>query len=137
MLINNLQFWVSSVLSLLININQETILDFLNIDGPFNTEDYSNLFKASQISTPVSIETFALVLCLSGCVLPESNLNHTKEKVFREDEFRERIAPFEFYKEKSIFVIAICHRSFDLNNFTEEEIINLRCSYSIILKPDY
>ena len=33
MSINNLQFWLSSVLSLLININQETILDFLNIDG--------------------------------------------------------------------------------------------------------
>lgn len=62
MFINNLQFWVSSVLSLLININQETILDFLGIDGPFNSEDYSEFFGASQISTPVSIETFKLII---------------------------------------------------------------------------
>ena len=61
MLINNLQFWLSSVLSLLINIDQETILDFLGIDGPFNTEDYSSVFGASQISTPVSSETFKLI----------------------------------------------------------------------------
>ena len=62
MFINNLQFWLSSVLSLLINIDQETILDFLGIDGPFqtNTEDYSNLF--GQISTPVSSETFKLII---------------------------------------------------------------------------
>jgi hypothetical protein len=40
MFINNLHFWLSSVLSLLINIDQETILDFLGIDGPFNNEDY-------------------------------------------------------------------------------------------------
>ena len=62
MFINNLQFWISSVLSLLININQETILDFLGIEGPFNTEDYSNSFGASQISTPVSLETFKLII---------------------------------------------------------------------------
>jgi len=62
MSINNLQFWLNSVLSLLININQETILDFLNIDGPFNTEDYSYLEGASTISTPVSFETFKLII---------------------------------------------------------------------------
>ena len=44
MFINNLQFWLSSVLSLLINIDQETILDFLGVDGPFNNEDYSYLY---------------------------------------------------------------------------------------------
>ena len=62
MFINNLQFWLSSVLSLLINIDQETILDFLGIDGPFNTEDYSYLLGDSQISTPVSSETFQLII---------------------------------------------------------------------------
>ena len=62
MSINNLQYWLSSVLSLLINLNQETILDFLNIDGPFNTEDYSYLAGASTISTPVSFETFKLII---------------------------------------------------------------------------
>ena len=62
MSVNNLQFWLSSVLSLLINIDQETILDFLGIDGPFNTEDYSYLLGASQISTPVSAETFQLII---------------------------------------------------------------------------
>ena len=61
MSINNLQFWLSSVLSLLININQETILDFLNIDGPFTNEEYSYLDGASTISTPVSSETFKLI----------------------------------------------------------------------------
>ena len=58
MFINNLHFWLSSVLSLLINIDQETILDFLGIDGPFNTEDYSYLFETTQVSTPVSFQTF-------------------------------------------------------------------------------
>ena len=62
MFINNLHFWLSSVLSLLINIDQETILDFLGIDGPFTTEDYSDLLGASQISTPVSVETFKLII---------------------------------------------------------------------------
>ncbi len=62
MSINNSQFWLSSVLSLLININQESILDFLNIDGSFNTEDYSYLAGASTISTPVSFETFKLII---------------------------------------------------------------------------
>ena len=52
------------------------------------------------MKNPVSIASFGLVLCLSGCVLPDSNLNQNKEKVIREDEFRERSAPFEFYKEK-------------------------------------
>jgi len=52
------------------------------------------------MKNPVSIVTFALVLCFSGCALPDSKINHNKEKVFREDEFRERSAPFEFYKEK-------------------------------------
>ena len=62
MFINNLQFWLSSVLFLLINIDQETILDFLNIDGPFNNEDYSYLVGASTITTPVSFETFKLII---------------------------------------------------------------------------
>jgi len=62
MFINNLQFWLSSVLSLLINIDQETILDFLNIDGPFNNESYSYLDGTSSISTPVSFETFKLII---------------------------------------------------------------------------
>ena len=51
MFINNLQFWISSVLSLLININQETILDFLGIDDPFN---YSNSFGACE--QPIEFE---------------------------------------------------------------------------------
>lgn len=62
MFINNLHFWLSSVLSLLINIDQETILDFLGINGPFNSEDYSYLFGTSQVSTPVSLETFKLII---------------------------------------------------------------------------
>ena len=62
MFINNLQFWLRSVLSLLINIDQETILDFLNIEGPFNTEGYSYLGEASSITTPVSFETFKLII---------------------------------------------------------------------------
>ena len=62
MFINNLQFWLSSVLFLLISIDQETILDFLNIDGPFNNGDYSYLVEASRITTPVSFETFKLII---------------------------------------------------------------------------
>ena len=62
MLINNLQFWLNSVLSLLIKIDQETILDFLDIDGPFTTEDYSYVLGDSPISTPVSSETFKLII---------------------------------------------------------------------------
>lgn len=61
MLINNLHFWFSSVLSLLINIDQETIFDFLGIEGYFNSEDYSNLFGTTKVSTPVSFETFKLL----------------------------------------------------------------------------
>ena len=52
------------------------------------------------MKSPASIVTFALVLCFSGCVHPDSHLKHNKEKTFPEDEFRERSAPFEFYKEK-------------------------------------
>jgi len=59
MFINNLQFLLSNVLSLLITIDQETILDFLEIDGPFNTEP--GLYESYPISTPVSIETFKLI----------------------------------------------------------------------------
>src|SRR5210317_527511 len=63
MSINNLQLWLSSVLSLLINIDQETILDFLGIENPFTaSEEYSYLFGSSQISTPVSLETFKLII---------------------------------------------------------------------------
>ena len=62
MFINNLHFWLSSVLSLLINIDQETILDFLGIDSPFNSDDYSYLFENSNISTPISFETFKLII---------------------------------------------------------------------------
>ena len=62
MLINNLHFWLSSVLSLLINIDQETILDFLGIDNSFKNEDYSYFFNDSQVSTPVSFETFKLII---------------------------------------------------------------------------
>lgn len=63
MFINNLHVWLTIVLSLLINIDQETILDFLGIEGRFNTnnEDYSILVGTSQISTPVSFETFKLI----------------------------------------------------------------------------
>lgn len=61
MFINNLHFWLRSVLYLLINIDQETIFDFLGIDNSFNTEDYSNLFGTSQISTPISFNTFKLL----------------------------------------------------------------------------
>ena len=63
MFINNLYFWLSSVLSLLISIDQETILDFLGIEGPsFNTEDYVYLFGNSSVSTPVSLKTFSLII---------------------------------------------------------------------------
>jgi hypothetical protein len=61
MFINNLQLWLSSVLSLLINIDQETILDYLGIEGPFSTADYSDLLGDIPISTPVSSETFKLI----------------------------------------------------------------------------
>ena len=62
MFIKNLQFWLGNLLSLLINIDQETILDFLGVDGPFTkNEDYSYLFDGSPISTPVSSETFQLI----------------------------------------------------------------------------
>ena len=61
MFINNLQFWLSSVLSLLITIDQETILDFLGIHDRFNNEEYAELL-GSQISTPVSSETFKLII---------------------------------------------------------------------------
>lgn len=62
MLIKNLYFWSSSVLSLLINIDQKTILDLLGIDGTLNSEDYSNLTETIQVSTPVSFETFKLII---------------------------------------------------------------------------
>jgi hypothetical protein len=62
MFINNLQLWLSSGLFSLINIDQETILDFLNIDRPFNNEDYSYLVGASTITTPVSFETSKLII---------------------------------------------------------------------------
>ena len=60
MFINTLQFWLSNILSLLITIDQETILDFLGIDGPFTTEP--GLYGASDISTPISSETFKLII---------------------------------------------------------------------------
>ena len=53
MFLNTLQFWFTSILSLLIYIDQETILDFLGIEGPY---------KPYQISTPVSLETFKLIV---------------------------------------------------------------------------
>jgi hypothetical protein len=64
MFINNLYFWLTTVLSLLINVDQETILDFLGIEGPFNTnpEDYGMVVGTSPISTPVSSETFKLII---------------------------------------------------------------------------
>jgi len=52
---------LSSVLSLLIIIDQETILDFLDIEIPFNSEDYSYLFGDSIVSTPISLQTFKLI----------------------------------------------------------------------------
>jgi len=61
MVISNLYFWLSSVLSLLIIIDQETILDFLDIEIPFNSEDYSYLFGDSIVSTPISLQTFKLI----------------------------------------------------------------------------
>ena len=62
MFINNFYFWLTSVLSLLISIDQETVLDFLGIEIPFNVEDYSYLFGNSTVSTPVSLETFQLII---------------------------------------------------------------------------
>ena len=64
MFTSTLRSWLITVLSLLIHIDQETILDFLGIDGPFNTdsEDYALLVGTSQISTPVSFETFKLII---------------------------------------------------------------------------
>jgi hypothetical protein len=61
MFINNLQFWLSSVLSLLITIDQETILDFLGIYDRFNNEEYAELLGV-EVSTPVSSETFKLII---------------------------------------------------------------------------
>ena len=60
MFINNLQFLLSRVLCLLITIDQETILDFLEIDGPFTTEP--DLYGSSSFSTPISSETFKLIM---------------------------------------------------------------------------
>ena len=62
MFINNLHFWVSSILYLLIDIDQETIFDFLGIENSLNTEDYSDLFGTSSVSTPVSFETFKFLI---------------------------------------------------------------------------
>ncbi len=62
MIINSLHFWLSSVLSLLINIDQETILNFLNIEDPFTNEEYNTLLGAVNVSTPVSLETFKLII---------------------------------------------------------------------------
>ncbi len=62
MIINSLHFWLSSVLSLLINIDQETILNFLNIEDPFTNEEYNTLLGVVNVSTPVSLETFKLII---------------------------------------------------------------------------
>jgi hypothetical protein len=62
MLTSNLYFWFSNLLSLSINIDQETILDFLGIERSFNNEDYSHLFGTTQVSTPISFETFELII---------------------------------------------------------------------------
>jgi len=62
MFIHNLNFWFSNIFSLLINIDQETLFDFLGIERPFNSGDYSNLIHISKVSTPISFETFKLVL---------------------------------------------------------------------------
>jgi len=62
MFISNLQFLLSSILSLSILIDQETILDFLEIDQSFNTTQYQSLHGDYSISTPVSSETFKLIM---------------------------------------------------------------------------
>lgn len=62
MFINNLQFWLNSILSVLINIDQETILNFFGVDNPYNKEAYADLLGDSTISTAVSSETFKLII---------------------------------------------------------------------------
>jgi len=57
MFINNLQFLLSNILSLLIIIDQETILNFFGINIPFNFES-----GLAPISTPISSETFELLI---------------------------------------------------------------------------
>jgi hypothetical protein len=60
MSISNLEFWLSSVLSLLINISQETILDFFDIESGFTNNEYSEL--VGPITTPVSSQTFKIII---------------------------------------------------------------------------
>jgi len=62
MLINNLLLWFRSIFSLLITIDQETLLNFLGIERRFNNEDYSNLISITQASTPISFKTFQLII---------------------------------------------------------------------------
>nr|AWT38966.1 hypothetical protein ycf90 [Eunotogramma sp.] len=58
---NILSFWLVNLLSLMINIDQETILRFLNIQGPYAEENYAFLGDVTM-STPVSGETVRLIL---------------------------------------------------------------------------
>jgi len=83
MLINNLQFWLSSVLSLLINIDQETILDLLGVLAmaavpaglitiPFieNVNKFQNPFRR-PISSLLFILGFVVAVWLGiGACLP-------------------------------------------------------------------
>ena len=62
MFINNLQFSLNNIVSLLITIDQETILDFLEIEQPLTTTQYQNLGDSYPISTSVSSETFKLIM---------------------------------------------------------------------------
>jgi hypothetical protein len=62
MLINNLLFWFKSIFSLLINIDQETLLNFLGIERRFNSEDYYSLITINEASTPISFKTFQLII---------------------------------------------------------------------------
>ena len=61
MFVNNLQLWLSSVLSLLITIDQETLFDFLGVKAPsLFHPDYSNL--VAPVSTPITLETFQIIV---------------------------------------------------------------------------
>jgi hypothetical protein len=62
MLINNLLLWFRSIFSLLITIDQETLLNFLGIERRFNSEDYYSLITINEASTPISFKTFQLII---------------------------------------------------------------------------
>ena len=57
MFVNNLYFLFNSVLSLIINIDEETLFNFLGIKGPFSTST-----EIIHMATPVTSDTFKYIL---------------------------------------------------------------------------